>query len=238
LCLSWLAPAQNSSAKFPCPEKLSYRVEWHGITAGMATIRIDRPKPDEWQTVLDLESAGMVARLYHVLDKYESVTGGKFCGTSSELDAEEGKHHRLEKLTFDPTHSKVDYYEHDLIRNQEVRKELDTPPCTFEITGALHILRAMDLEPGKTITVPLTDGRRFADARIDAQAKENITVEGKNYATIRYEAFIFNNVVYKRKGRLQVWITDDAERLPVLLRMQMGFPIGMVNIQLQKQEKG
>jgi hypothetical protein len=179
----------------------------------------------------------MVSRLYHVADAYKSITNGKFCIESSDMDAQEGKRHNITKLSFDRAHNQVDYYEHDLIKNQEVRKQLDTPPCTFEITGALHTLRAMDLEPGKTITVPLTDGKKFASARIDAQARENITVGGTSYPTVRYEAFVFDNVLYKRKGRLQVWITDDAERLPVLFRMQLGFPVGTVNVEFQKQEK-
>ena len=179
----------------------------------------------------------MVSRLYHVADIYKSVTSGKFCGDSSELDAQEGKRHNYTKLSFDPAHHKVDYYEHDLVKNQEVRKELETPPCTFEITGALHALRAMQIEPGKTITVPITDGRKFANVRIDAQVKENVTVGGMIYPTIRYEAFVFDNVIYKRKGRMQVWITDDPDKLPVLFRMQMGFPVGTVNVEFQKQEK-
>lgn len=237
LCLSWLAPAQTPNVKFPCPEKLTFRVEWHGITAGLATVTMSKPNPDQWQTSLDLESAGMVSRLYHVLDKYRGFTSTRFCGASSELDAQEGKRRNYTKISFDPTHRKVDYYEHDLVKNQEVRKQLDAPPCTYEITGALEALRAMDLEPGKTITVPVTDGKKFANARIDAQGKENIAVDGKNYPTIRYEAFVFDNVLYKRKGRLEIWITDDAERLPVQLRMQMGFPVGTVNVELEKQEK-
>jgi hypothetical protein len=234
-----LASARQVSPgnKFPCPEKLTFRIEWHGITAGMATVTMTKPNPDQWQTNLDLQSAGMVSRLYRVQDKYRTFTSVKFCAASSELDAQEGKRRNFTKLSFDPAHRKVNYYEHDLIKNQEVRKELDTSPCTYEITGALEALRAMDVEPGKTITVPITDGKKFANARIDAQAKENVTVDGKSYPTIRYEAFVFDNVLYKRKGRLQVWITDDAERLPVQFRMQMGFPIGTVNVELQKQDK-
>jgi hypothetical protein len=197
-----------------------------------------KPNADQWQTALDLESAGMVSRMYRVLDKYKSVSAAKFCGTSSELDAQEGKRHNLTKLNFDAARQKVSYYQHDLIKNQEFRKELDTPPCTFEITGALQALRAMSLEPGKTITVPLTDGKKFANARIDAQAKETITVGGKSYSTIRYEAFVFDNVIYRRKGRLEMWITDDPGRLPVQMRMQLSFPVGTVNVLLEKQGQG
>lgn len=241
VALATLAAAQQQSqpqtVTFPCPEKLSFRVEWHGITAGLATVNMVRPQGDEWQTTLDLESAGMVSRLYHVLDNYKVLMNGKFCGISSELNAEEGKHNKYEKLSFDPSQRKIFYYEHDLIKNQETRKDLDAPPCTYEITGALLALRSINLEPGKTVTIPMTDGKKFANVRIEAQAKESLTFDGKTYQTIRYEAFLFDNILYKRKGRLQIWISDDAARLPLALRMQMGFPVGSVNVELQKDGK-
>lgn len=225
------------SDMFPCPEKLTYRIEWHGITAGQAIVDMTRPQPDEWQTTVNLESAGMVSRLYRVLDKYKVVTNAKFCGIGTEMDAQEGKHNKYEKLTFDAPHHKVDYYEQDRVKNQETRKELDTMPCTYEITGALEALRALDVPAGKSITIPMTDGKKFANVRIDAQAKENVSYGGKNVPTIRYEAFVFDNVIYHRKGRLLVWVTDDSARIPVQLRMQMGFPIGTINVELQKQER-
>lgn len=203
----------------------------------MATVSLVRPKPDQWQTTLDVESAGMVNRLYHVLDKYKVLMNGKFCGVASELNAEEGKHNKYEKLSFDPSQRKVSYYERDIVKNQETRKEVDASTCEYEITGALLTLRSLNLEPGKSITLPMTDGKKAANVRIEAQGKEKMTYEGKTYPTIRYEAFVFDNVLYKRKGRLLMWITDDSARLPVALRMQMGFPIGAVNVELQKQDK-
>jgi hypothetical protein len=240
LTSSWPAPAQRmlqiASTNFPCAEKLSYRVEWHGITAGLATVSIAKGKADEWQTTLDLQSAGMVSRLYNIRDKYKLTTGAKSCSDSSELEAEEGKHHKYEKLSFDPAHRKVDYYEHDLVKNQEVRKELDTPACTFEIVGALGALRTISLDPGRSITIPVTDGKKLATVRVDSQAKENVSVGGKNYATTRYEAYVFDNVLYRRKGRLEVWISDDGDHAPVQFRMQMGFPLGTVLVQLEKDE--
>jgi Protein of unknown function (DUF3108) len=95
----------------------------------------------------------------------------------------------------------------------------------------------MNLEPGKSGTLPVTDGKKMVNARIDAQSRENITVGGKTYRTVRYEAFLFDNVLYKRKGRLFIWFTDDADRTPVQFRFQLGFPIGTISLQLDKQEK-
>jgi hypothetical protein len=49
--------------------------------------------------------------------------------------------------------------------------------------------------------------------------------------------FIFNNVLYGRKGRLFVWITDDDRRLPVQIRARMQFHVGTLTFQLEKEER-
>ena len=77
----------------------------------------------------------------------------------------------------------------------------------------------------------------MAPDEIEAQANESISVGGKNYSTVRYEAFVFDDVLYKRKGRLLMWMTDDSEHLPVQFRLLLGFPIGTITVQLDKQQK-
>ena len=47
---------------------------------------------------------------------------------------------------------------------------------------------------------------------------------------------LLNGVIYPRKGRVFVWLTDDARRLPVQIRLRMQFPIGTVTLRLQKEE--
>lgn len=233
------SPQQTATkgSKFPYPEKLSYRVEWRLITAGAVTVDLAHEGNDDWQTTLHLESAGLVNRLYRVLDNYKASVDSRFCGTSAFLDAEEGKRHNTTRLTFENGRHKVEYDGRDLIKNSTVKKELEIAPCTYEITGALAALRTMDLGPGKWATFPITDGKKMVHAKIEAQAKESLTIDGKNYSTIRYEAFLFDNVLYKRKGRLLIWMTDDADRIPVQFRLLLGFPIGTVTVQLEKQQR-
>lgn len=234
------APAQQQSpntSKFPYSEKLTYRIEWRLIAAGSATVELSHTNPDDWQTSLNLQSAGLVTRLYKVLDSYKVNSNANFCALNSVLDAQEGKRHTLTHLTFENTRHKVEYDERNLVKNASVKKELDIAPCTYEIAGALEALRTMNLPPGKWATLPITDGKKMVEAKISAQARESVTVAGKTYQAIRYEAFLFDNVLYKRKGRMLIWITDDPDRIPVQLRLEMGFPIGSVTVELEKQQK-
>jgi hypothetical protein len=231
------AQAPPNSSPMPHPEKLAYHVEWRLITAGLVKLDLLRAPANGWQLNLDLESAGLVTKLYKVLDSYKAVSDDQFCGVSSVLDAQEGKRHRVTRLSFHRERKKVDYQERDLIKNTTVQKELDIPICTHEILGALSALRSLDLQPGKSVTIPVTDGKKLANVKVDALARESVNASGKNYQAIRYEVFVFDNILYTRKGRLFLWMTDDAERLPVQFRVQLGFPIGTILLQLDKHEK-
>ncbi len=239
-CSSGFVQAQqqaSKNSKFPYPEKLTYRVEWRLITAGSATVQLSRENSDDWQFNLNVESAGLVTRLYRVLDSYKVVGNQKFCAVNSVLDAQEGKRHTVTRMTFENSRHKVEYDERDLLKNSTVKKELDIAPCTYEIAGALAALRTMNIDVGKSATFPITNGKKMVNARIEAQAKENVNIEGKTYQSTRYEAFLFDNVLYRRKGRLFAWVTDDPNHLPVQFRVQLGFPIGTITLELEKQEK-
>jgi len=232
-------PAQQRSKKadFPCPEKLTYHIEWRLVDAGTAVVQQTRDGRQGWNIDLNLQSAGLVSRLYRVFDTYKVTTGERFCGSSAVLDAQEGKKHILTRLTFESSRKRVSYEEQDVAKGVTTKKEFDAPPCTYEVIGALAALRMMPPEPGKAMTVPVTNGKKLVFAKIEAEAKENVNVGGKNYSAIRYEAFLFDNVLYKRKGRLFIWMTDDPEHLPVQLQLHLGFPIGNITVQLDKEEK-
>jgi hypothetical protein len=239
LSLNPLASAeikQYPPKPFPYREKLEYSIEWRLITAGMAQIDVEPTGPN-WETKLNIESAGMVTRLYRVNDTYRALANNQFCGIHATLDAEEGKRHRFSSLSFDGSKKKVAYEERDLVKNKTTQKTIDIAPCTHEIVGALSALRMMRVEPGKTVMLPITDGKKMVMARVEAQQKETIEIDKKEFQTIRYEAFLFDNVLYRRKGRLWVWMTDDASRLPVQIRVRLGFPIGNITLTLDKDER-
>src|SRR3954447_26000139 len=225
------------SSKLPYAEKLIYRVEWRLITAGTATLNLRRTGNDSWETNLRMESVGVLTRLYPVLDSYSVTSSSNFCPAHALLDAREGKRHYLTRLTFDATRHRVQAEQKDLVNNTSTEKDLEAPPCTHEILGALYALRLMDLEPGKRTAIPITDGKKVVNARIDTQARETVSLGGKTYPTVRYEAYLFDDILYRRKGRLFIWVTDDKERIPVQFRVQMGFPIGNVTVQLEKDER-
>jgi hypothetical protein len=231
------AISAEPQAKFPYPETLVYRVGWRMVTAGQATLRLTRATDNGWQFNLDLTSAGIVNQLYRVVDNYKLTTNEKFCGFSVNLDAQEGKHHAVTAIAFDNQNHKLAMTVQDLVTHENHKTDLAIPPCTYDIAGALMMLRASQVEPGMKFTIPVTNGKKLANVRAEGLSKEKVTVAGKTYNTIRYETFVFDNVLYRRKGRLLIWATDDPQRLPVQMRFVFGFPLGDITLELEKVEK-
>ena len=222
-------------------ETLSYRVEWRLIRAGAATLSWEAAPegtPHQWQASLRLESTGLVSRLYKVEDHYVAQLDSGLCAVSSLLKAHEGGRRRETSVTFDGGSRKASYLERDVVKNNVVRSvEIDIPPCVHDVVGGLFVLRKMRLEPGEQAQIPISDGKKSVSARIEAQARETVTTPTGTHKTIRYEAFLFNNVLYKRPGHLYVWLTDDARRLPVQIRVRLQFHIGTLTFQLEKEER-
>jgi hypothetical protein len=217
-------------------QMLQYGVEWRLIRAGLARLTWTPQPGGTHQADLHLESAGLVSKLHRVNDDYRAILNKGLCLESVLFKSEEGKRRRETKISFDGK-GKVSYLERDLVKNNiALSKELDTPPCVHEYMGGLAKLRTLKLEPGQSATVPLTDGKKFAQVKVDAQEREQVKTPVGTFNAMRYEVHMFNGVILNRKARMHVWISDDARRLPVQIRVRIGVLIGTITLQLEKME--
>jgi hypothetical protein len=214
-------------------ERLSYTIEWRLIHAGNAVVESG---PNS--ALLKLESAGMVSTLYKVDDTYKVQFDSPFCATSSMMDSKEGSRHRETAINFDRSRNRAFLTEKDLIRNTIVSKtEVQTPNCVHEVLAALQRLRRTRVEVGQSVQLPVSDGRKSAAVKVEAQEREQVKTPAGTFNTIRYEVNVLNNVIYSRQGRVFVWLTDDDRRLPVQIRLRMNFPLGTVTLELEKETR-
>jgi hypothetical protein len=226
VCLAVAAPCFAQSG----PETFTYGAEWRFLRSGEVTLSFNPGR-----TQLNLKTVGLVSTLISVEDRYTAEYGDGFCATTLLLDAREGRKHRETRVTYDGAGRRASMTERDL-KNGKVltQKDMEIPACVHEVTGALMRLRRMKPEPGTTLEWPISDGKKLISARVDALAREKVKTPAGQFDAIKYEAFLFNGQLYRRKGRLFVWLTDDDRRLPVQVRIQLPFYIGTVTLQLEK----
>lgn len=237
LLLVPISLAFSQSNALPAHENLSYTIEWRLITAGRATVDWSATSRDTFQVKLRVESAGLVSKLFKVEDNYTAELGPGLCAETVQLSALEGVRSRETRINFDYAAHRADYLERDRIRNTVMlSKQTEIPACVHDIIGGLYFLRTMNLEPGQSVTLPLSDGKKSVSAKVEAQQREDIKTPAGTFKTVRYEAYVFDNVLYRRPAHLYIWLTDDIRRLPVQIRVRMQLTIGTITLQLEKHE--
>jgi len=242
-------PRDSDAAPSGGRETLSYSIEWRLISAGAAKFSwtalpkapglVGTPAPGSpvSEVRLHLESTGLVSRLFRVDDDYTATLGQGFCAQNLFLTAHEGSRSKETRVVFDSPNRKATWTESDLVKNATSTRDTDVPSCVHDVIGGLIVLRNLKLEPGKTAQIPISDGKKFVQARVESQRREELRTDLGSFRTVRYEVFLFDNVLYKRSGHLHVWLTDDERRLPVQLQVRLQFTIGTITFRLVKEEK-
>ncbi len=222
-------------------ETLEYAVEWRLVPAGRAKLSSGPPpaseKRSEMEAKLHLESTGLVSRLFHVNDDYTSEYKGSLCAEQSFMTAHEAGRNRETKVVYDASTHKASYRERDLTNNAVVTHETEIPACVHDIIGGLYELRTLSLEPGKSTTIPVSDGKKTVMLKVESHRREEIKTPLGARKCIDYEVYAFNDVLFKRPGHLHVWLTDDARRVPVQIQIRLQFTIGTITLRLDKDEK-
>ncbi len=233
---------EEIKSKQPVQENLEYEVEWRLINAGRAKLSLSpayssnstSESKARREMKLHLESTGLVSRLFHVNDDYTADATENYCAESTFMAAHEGNREKETKVNYDVSVHKAFFQERDLTKKTNIAHEVAIPDCSHDIIGGLFELRTMPLEPGKTVFLPVSDGKKSVNLKIECQRREEIKTLLGPKKTLLCEIFAFNDVLYRRPGHVHVWLTDDARRVPVQIEIRLQFTIGTVTLRLAK----
>ncbi len=216
---------------------LTYNAEWRLIQAGTIDLKWEPAAPTAGLAKLHIESSGLVSRLYKIKNDYHANLAGGFCAIETGMEVREGNRHRSNRVIYDRENQRASFVERDLTKNTVIGSHsVATPACVHDVLGALMALRRMNLALGQSGTVPVSDGKKFADVKIEAQERETVKTPMGTFKAIRYEAHLLNNVIYPRSGRVYFWLTDDDRKLPVQIRVRLQILIGTITLQLVKED--
>ncbi len=220
--------------RFANGQVLHYTAEWRLWTAGSATLKIDQNGGDEHITAT-ADSAGAVAVLYRVADRFESFFNHKtFCSTRINKHSEEGLHRRDTKIQFDYARKKAVLDEKNLKTNETKHTEEDIPACVTDVLSGIYYVGSMPLEPGSTYVFPLNDGGKTYDVTAVVEGREEIKTDAGTFRTVRVQPSS-NSGVLKSRGKIWIWYSDDAAHIPVQMRARMFW--GTLNFRLTRVDR-
>jgi hypothetical protein len=218
---------------FSMPEETYvYSAEWKIWNAGTVTLSFTR-EGNEPRVNGTADSQGFVSVLYPVHDRFQAVYDPKtFCSITMKKHIEEGSHKRDTLITFNYSRKKSVLDETNLKTKETKHVENDIPGCVTDVMSGLMYLRSLPLIQGSTYTFPLNDGGKTVDVVTKVEGKETVKVPGGTFETIRVSPESGN--AFKLKGKVWIWYTDDARRIPVQMRGKMFW--GTLTFKLQRIE--
>lgn len=207
-------------------EYFQFSVDWSGINAGSALMQVQNYQWVDghkvWRVVSKTESNSFVSKFYKVRDRIETA-----------IDAESLYTRRFEK------HLREGGYKQDLVVrfDQENRQAVyeDGPPLGVparvqDVLSAFYYVRTVPLQDGAVLSVPAHDNRTSYDLEVKVLKREQVEVPAGKFNCVQVEPVLKSEGIFKSKGRILVWLTDDAKRIPVKVTSKV--PIGSISVSL------
>lgn len=221
---SALSPARAGDAAglpFSPGEEIRYHVKWQMYKAGEAVVRV-LPKaspPDPWRFELKAKSNPFIDKFFKVRDHLESVVEPDFSKAVSYAFTGTGKKKKQIRVTFFKDPDRARYANFD-----EIREPIEIPAGAVDPLSAYFKLRTLDFPAGQTISFPVTDGKKAFMQMGDVVGKERLVLPSGTWDTVVVVPWVthFSGVFEKSDDpTVRVWISDDARRLPVRIRIRV-----------------
>ena len=238
-------PSQKSSynniktvnRSFSPGEKLTYEISWSKIVkAGIAVMEVREATTGEnrpaYEFVSSTHSTGLVDKFYPVRDTVKSIVDSEEFGSLSfSLRSNRGKRTRERDMQADPAKGTV-----RVTVNGESRV-YPVPERVQDALSSLYYLRTRgDLVVGRQIVVDVHDSGKTWAVEIQTLGRERISTPAGDFDTIKIVTHPRYEGVFMHKGEIMIWLTDDARRVPVLMKSTIS--IGSIVATLTEMEAG
>lgn len=213
-------------------EKLYFRVYWTGIQAGEAMLEVmpmeqynDAPA---YHFLMVAKTFPFVDMFYKVRDRIESYTDVNMSHALLYKEKKEGKSKKDVYITYDWEKLLVQYSE-----DGEKRDPVALLPGAFDPLSVFYFFRMHELMDNLEFVTPVSDGKKCVEGKAKIVKKGNVKVAGTVYETFLVEPDLkdIGGVFQKSPGaKLQIWVTADARRIPVLIKSKVS--VGHFSVEL------
>lgn len=248
LCLSFglvcfAQPPVKNDRPFLIGETLTYEAKISRVIKGMAVADLsftltNPPGTEDLLITSEARSKGSLIKLfrYSFLQQFQSRIDSdslRILGTAK---------HDVQKERVRDSAAIFDYQERRVTYVETDPNDVNRPPRkiassidddTSDIVSGVYKIRTMPLTVGKSFEITVSDSGLVYRVPVRVTARElQKTIFGKIWC-FRVEPDIFGpGGLIERDGRMSIWLTDDARRLPV--RSQINTEYGRVEVKLKK----
>lgn len=217
---------------FRVGESLRFSVQYGFIKAGHAWLEVpqlvDRDGRQAYQLVARAESNAFFSRFYKVRNRIESLWDreGRFSWRYSE-NRREGGHRAQDEILFDPSRGEATYQD---------GQRYPVPPHVQDALSSFYYTRYQALPLGGSVVFDYHASRKTKPLEVKVLGRERVKTPAGTFDCVAIEPILKAGGIFKKSGRLVIWLTDDERRMPVLMKSKV--TIGSINVVLQEVRPG
>ena len=218
---SWRAAPKPG---FQAGETILYVIKYGIISAGYATLEVRDIEP-----VGDRQGYHILSRartnkpmdvIFKVRDKNESWLDVKsLCSLRFHQLIREGLYRREARTNYDHAQGRFTYWRKR--KGKEFQEEGGIPAFVQDVLSSLYYVRTLPLEVGKSYELDANSGAKTWPLKVNVKKIEKIRVPAGRFECLHVEPILAGEGIFQHSGRLEVWLTNDERRIPVLLRSRV-----------------
>ena len=214
---------------FTVGEFLLFNIKYGFMKAGEAVMEI--PELDEinnrecYKIQIGVNSVGLFSLFYRVEDRYETCLDvqGIF-PWRFEQHIREGSYRRDVEAEFDQVNH--------IARTDQ--GEYPIPPYVHDVVSSLYYVRTLDFKnarPGEKLR--LYQFYKDTTYALDVKflGRQTIKVKAGKFRCIIVEPLVQGGGLFRRSGRIIIWMTDDDQKIPIKVRTKV--PVGSIRAELR-----
>ena len=217
---------------FRVGESLKFSVQYGPIHAGSAYLEVPEITQVDGRSAYHLiaraESNAFFSRFYKVKNLIESRwdSAGHFSLMYSEKRREGGTKAESE-IRFNPVTNEARYSDGQVY---------SVPPNVQDALSAFYYTRFQALPVGGSVVFDYHASRRSQPLEVRVLGREEVHTPAGTFKCVAVEPILKAGGIFKNKGRLVIWLTDDARRVPVQMKSKVA--IGSISVILQSARFG
>jgi hypothetical protein len=234
-----LTASAGAVTAFEPGEQLQYVLKWSGIVAGDSVMKIVKGDFVDgtyiYRVISRAESRALVDVVYKVRNQYETHINPLDGLTRRYVfNMREGGKRERRLLYFD---QEKHFVRRILFKDDSTEtQDYEIEPQTQDNLSALYALRNESLKPGDSITYRVFEGRKNWELIIDILAEETVDVKAGRFRTLVVHPKLKFEGIFRRKGELHVYMSDDQWHIPVLMKSKV--KIGSIDAELVRFKLG
>jgi len=206
-------------------EWFKFRIHYGFVTAGYATLEVNNEVLGG-KEVFHIKGYGKTLGLsrlfFKVEDNYESyVDKEKDIPLRFIRNIDEGGHTKDIQIDFDHDTGKA------LVHNKKhkTKEWVDFPKDAQDMVSAFYYLRnrldVSKIEVGETVDMNMFFDKENYKFRLKFLGREVIRTKFGKVPALKFRPYVQSGRVFKEKESLTVWVTDDDNRMPVLIKADL-----------------